>query len=117
MKLVNSRNKRHLTALLTGMLACTSVQAENPQRLACLDASECAKTVLPMLDADPNPTYALGIRRFQLDSESQVTGWQLGQRWYFGSKRGGAPNLGFVRQGKSTRVTMGTRGVELHVRF
>ena len=116
MKLVETRKRRLLATLLT-VLLCASAQAESPRGLACLDASECAGQVLPLVDTDTDAVYALGIRRFQLDSESQVTGWQLGQRWYFGSKRGGEPNVGFVRQGKSARVTMGTRGVEVHVRF
>lgn len=59
----------------------------------------------------------LDMTRQQAAGDADLVGWRVGGRWYFGSSKDGAPNPGFVREGESSRLTLGTRGLEIRVRF
>ena len=59
----------------------------------------------------------LDMTRQQAVGDVDLVGWRVGGRWYFGSSKGGTPNPGFVREGESSRLTLGTRGLEIRVRF
>lgn len=59
----------------------------------------------------------LGISTYRLKDEARLTGWQIGDRWFFGRQRGTNSNLGFVWQGDTNQFQIGREGVRWSRRF
>lgn len=101
-----------LGALL--LLAATLSHAETPnwQTHYANAASERAA----YLEVDD--TYALGVDRHDLDEHTEILGWQLGQRWYFGRQDGIDSGLTFVwQQNERQQVSVSKDGLRLTRRF
>lgn len=61
--------------------------------------------------------YSAGVDRHHLDGYTRVTGWRLGESWYFGKQRGGIGGLALVWQGDRDQMTVSTEGLRLIRRF
>ncbi len=75
-----------------------------------------ATTVEQALEIDED--YALGVDRFALDEHTEIIGWQLSQRWYFGRQDGDDSGLTFVwQQNRKQQVSVSKDGLRLTRRF
>lgn len=61
--------------------------------------------------------YALGIRRFDLDTDTEIIGWQLSQAWYLGRQDGLDSGLTLVWQGEGRQFSVSKDGLRLTKRF
>ncbi|MEM7099900.1 MAG: hypothetical protein AAF541_16655 [Pseudomonadota bacterium] len=68
-------------------------------------------------NVEVNEDYALGIGRFDLDSHTEILGWQINDRWYFGRQDGLDSGLTLVWQQSSNQVSLSKDGVRLTRRF
>lgn len=60
---------------------------------------------------------AAGVSRHNLDGFTRVTGWRLGNSWYFGKQKGGVGGLALVWQGNRDQMSLSTKGFRLTRRF
>lgn len=61
--------------------------------------------------------YALGLARFDLDAHTEILGWQVADRWYFGRQDGEDSGLTLVWQAEENQVSLSKDGVRLTRRF
>ena len=61
--------------------------------------------------------YALGIGRFDLDSHTEILGWQISNSWYFGRQDGLDSGLTLVWQRSANQVSLSKDGLRLTRRF
>lgn len=62
-------------------------------------------------------SYALGVANYYLDHATKVTGWQVGDRWFFGRQRGMDSGLTLVWQQQANQVSVSKEGVRYTRRF
>ena len=61
--------------------------------------------------------YALGIGRFDLDTHTEILGWQISDSWYFGRQDGLDSGLTLVWQSSANQVSFSKDGLRLTRRF
>ena len=61
--------------------------------------------------------YALGIGRFDLDTHTEIIGWQIADKWYFGRQDGMDSGLTLVWQQSVHQVSLSKDGLRLTKRF
>ena len=62
--------------------------------------------------------YPLGITKHELDHATEVTGWQVRERWYFGRARGEDSGLALIWQPKaSQQMSLSSDGLRFTHRF
>ena len=83
---------------------------ENPY-YAAYEQSSSLETV------EMGTDYALGIGRFDLDSHTEILGWQISNSWYFGRQDGLDSGLTLVWQRSANQVSLSKDGVRLTRRF
>jgi hypothetical protein len=59
----------------------------------------------------------LGVEHFQLDHETRMTGWKLGERWYLGRQRGEDSGLTLVWQKQRDQLSFSKDGLRFTRRF
>lgn len=92
------------------LLALTvGVHAEEPS------GAENGNTSLVGLAVDTE--YVLGLARFDLDPHTEILGWQVSDRWYFGRQDGEDSGLTLVWQAEANQVSLSKDGVRLTRRF
>lgn len=109
-------------AVLLGMPASHHAVAEVMTEAVVAPASAPAQvsvTAAPRASSrlEIDKSYALGIANFDLDHETEVTGWQVGERWFFGRQRGLDSGLTLVWQQQSNQVSVSRDGVRFTRRF
>ncbi|HEY5681314.1 MAG TPA: hypothetical protein VIS55_14690 [Pseudomonadales bacterium] len=62
-------------------------------------------------------TFGFDISQYQLDDYTEVTGWRLSDRWYFGRQKGVDSGLGFVWQDEADQMSISTNGIRFTRRF
>lgn len=62
-------------------------------------------------------TFGFDISHHQLDDFTEVTGWKLSQRWYFGRQKGADSGLAFVWQDDADQMSISTNGIRFTRRF
>ncbi len=62
-------------------------------------------------------TFGFDISQYQLDDYTEVTGWRLSDRWYFGRQKGVDSSLGFVWQDEADQMSISTNGIRFTRRF
>jgi hypothetical protein len=62
-------------------------------------------------------TFGFDISQYQLDDYTEVTGWRLSDRWYFGRQKGADSGLAFVWQDKADQMSISTNGIRFTRRF
>ena len=100
-------------ALLIGLMPSLAL-AEVPDWHTYYQATSVSQGQTLNIDED----YALGVDRFDLDEHTEVIGWQLSQRWYFGRQDGLDSGLTFVwQQNARQQVSVSKEGLRLTRRF
>ena len=61
--------------------------------------------------------YALGIVKYDLDHATQVMGWQVSDRWFFGRQKGMDSGLSLVWQQQANQVSVSKDGLRFTRRF
>ena len=98
-----------LMSLLAG-----PVSAEAPDWQAAFKANEAYRATYVSVGED----YALGINKFDVDQHTEIIGWRLSQRWYFGRQDGLDSGLTFVwQQNDQQQVSVSKDGIRLTRRF
>ncbi len=118
-----SASFRHLSkaakALLfaAALLALPGVQADEGKTAAA--AAKIEATAVPTTHrAVILKSYPMGITKYELDHATQVTGWQVADRWYFGRARGDDSGLALIWQPKaSQQMSLSSDGVRFTHRF
>ncbi len=62
-------------------------------------------------------TFGFDISQYQLDDYTEMTGWRLSDRWYFGRHEGADSGLGFVWQDDADQMSISTNGIRFIRRF
>lgn len=62
-------------------------------------------------------TFGFDISQYQLDDFTEVTGWKLSERWYFGRQKGADSGLAFVWQDDADQMSISTNGIRFIRRF
>ena len=62
-------------------------------------------------------SYALGLNRFDLDTETELIGWRISDSWYFGRQDGLDSGLTFVYQQQENQLSVSKDGLRLTRRF
>ncbi|MEM7080723.1 MAG: hypothetical protein AAF513_19050 [Pseudomonadota bacterium] len=62
-------------------------------------------------------SYALGLERYQLDSHTEMLGWQLSDSVYLGRQDGLDSGLTLVWQKQANQVSLSKDGLRLTRRF
>lgn len=103
--------RRWCGSSLAGLLLALTVSAhaEDPSGV------EYEKTSLVGLAFDT--AYALGLERFDLDPHTEILGWQVSDRWYFGRQDGEDSGLTLVWQAEASQVSFSKDGLRLTRRF
>ena len=107
--------RRTVTAVLAGCLGTlgsVSAQAEVADWREYLQ-SEAAHQQVAAVDRE----YALGINRFDLDSHTEILGWQISDSFYFGRQDGVDSGLTLVWQQRANQVSLSKDGLRLTRRF
>ena len=108
-KLLNVVGLAGLVAVLAG-----PVSAEAPDWQADYEANKAYRATYVSVGKD----YALGINRFAVDPHTEILGWQLSDRWFFGRQDGLDSGLTFVWQRNSDeQVSVSKDGIRLTRRF
>ena len=61
--------------------------------------------------------YPLGVKRFQVDHATRVTGWKVTETLYIGKQGGDGDGLALVWQGENNQVSVSPDGLRLTRRF
>lgn len=103
--------KMWIASSLTGLLLALSanVFAEDPVHL------EPESSGFVGLDFDTE--YTLGLARFDLDTHTEILGWQVSDQWYFGRQDGADSGLTLVWQEAENQVSLSKDGLRLTRRF
>ena len=64
----------------------------------------------PYWDLNQNE-YAVGVRGYGLDEDTRVIGWQLGNNFYFGRRKGENDDFGFVFKDGNTQYSLTEHGI------
>lgn len=99
--------------LVMCLLAGTAHAEPEDWRAAYAETS--AQLNMRQIALDEN--YVLGINRFDLDSHTEILGWQLSNSMYFGRQSGEDSGLTFVWQKSSNQVSLSKDGLRLTRRF
>ena len=102
------------------LLICGSVRAADYGPLLPREGGSQSIYLTPvhaLSQFDLQPDYGLGVYRHALGFRSEVIGWQLSDRWYFGRKRGGGSDYGFVWQNEENQLLLTRDGIRLTRRF
>ncbi len=62
-------------------------------------------------------SYALGIRDHDLDQFTEIIGWRLNERWYFGRQDGEDSGLTLVWQDEQDQMSLSKEGIRFTRRF
>ncbi|MGI9327113.1 MAG: hypothetical protein ACR2PZ_17980 [Pseudomonadales bacterium] len=110
-----SRPKLLGVACLLSCLTLPSIAAEPISALA-LEPSSMSATA-DGFNVRLGKAYALGVNHYHLDHETKVTGWRVGERWFFGRQRGMDSGLTLVWQKQANQVSVSKDGLRLTRRF
>jgi hypothetical protein len=115
-KNVHRRSAVTAAMLIAGFGFCSSAMVaaddSGPYRSV---ASMQAAAALDGLEVSKK--YALGINRFDLDSQTEILGWRLNDAWYFGRQDGMDSGLTLVWQQETNQVSLSKDGLRLTRRF
>ena len=108
--------KKRLGILLLGAVALIGLShgARAEERPNNAGRSAEPSSLRPVLVDD---SYALGLARFDLDAHTEILGWQVSERWYFGRQDGEDSGLTLVWQANLNQVSLSKEGVRLTHRF
>ena len=62
-------------------------------------------------------TFGFDISQYELDDYTEVTGWRLSDRWYFGRQKGVESGLAFIWQDNADQMSISTNGIRFTRRF
>ena len=93
-----------VAAVLLGGVLSLSAYAEDPTYLA-------QSNDLESLTVETD--YALGLAKYDLDTHTELLGWQVSERWYFGRQDGEDSGLTLVWQSNTNQVSLSKDGVRL----
>ena len=99
-----------VTVLFT-LLGPLSAAADESWQSYYLNAANQAELV------EVSKDYVLGINRFDLDSHTEILGWQISDSWYFGRQDGLDSGLTLVWQQSANQVSVSKDGLRLTRRF
>jgi hypothetical protein len=104
---------------VTFALDVPAVGAEAPAGLVMSIGSEFGHTEEDqrLVTMELGKSYAVGIHRFKLDHRTEVLGWRLSEKWYFGRQRGDDSGLTLVWQQQRNQVSLSRDGVRVTHRF
>lgn len=109
------RLKQIQTALVVlGALLAPLAQGEVVDWRAAY-ASTQASAEMDRLDVEQR--YALGISRYDLDSHTDMIGWQLSNSVFFGRQGGEESGIALVWQREASQVSLSKEGLRLTRRF
>ena len=77
------------------LVSCVAAAAEDGERLR----------------VDVKQTYGSGVVTYQIDRNTQLTGWRMSDRWFFGRVRSDDTDFGFVWQGKANQFVIDKEGL------
>jgi hypothetical protein len=100
-------------ALVTSVFAIPAV-ADEQQASGYLPASY---PIAALGGVQVKKAYALGIGRFDLDTQTEIIGWRLNDTWYFGRQDGLDSGLTLVWHQNDKQVSLSKDGVRLTRRF
>lgn len=104
----------HTCLVFNAVLSATNSFAEAPDWQVTYEQRLASQTGRLEIDAD----YVFGIDRFDTDQYTEIIGWQLGDRWYFGHQDGLDSGLTFVwQQNRGQQVSVSKDGLRLTRRF
>lgn len=108
---------RTLLAMVTGWLALAggNLAFADPVTVATTAAAPADTTAIRSIRAEKS--YALGIANYYLDHDTKVTGWRVGERWFFGRQRGMDSGLTLVWQLQANQLSLSKDGVRFTRRF
>jgi hypothetical protein len=94
--------------LLIGSIAVILAMGNAANALADEEAADSLKL---------EETFGFDISQYQLDDYTEVTGWRLSDRWYFGRQKGVESSLAFVWQDDADQMSISTNGIRFTRRF
>ena len=102
------------TLAMAGLtLVCGAVYAEPPDWKSFYLEDKAQRADHIAVDED----YALGLSRYDLDSHTEIIGWQLRNSLYFGRQDGLDSGLTLVWQQEANQVSLSKDGLRLTRRF
>ncbi len=96
----------------TSILGTVGAQAEVADWREYLQ-TEAAHQQVAAVDRE----YVLGIDRFDIDSHTEILGWQISDSFYFGRQDGMDSGLTLVWQQRANQVSLSKDGLRLTRRF
>ena len=105
---------KNLAAACVTFMAASAAHAEAPDWQTTYEEGKLTRATYVPVDEE----YALGIDRFDLDRHTEIIGWRLSDRWYFGRQDGLDSGLTFVwQQNDQQQVSVSKDGIRLTRRF
>ena len=103
-----------LCVVVVAVVSTANSVAASADWQAAYDQRFAAQAGWHEIDAD----YVLGIDRFDTDQYTEIIGWQIGPRWYFGRQDGLDSGLTVVwQQNRRQQVSVSKEGLRLTRRF
>ena len=78
---------------------------------------EVAQKAESLEEVGVSKDYVLGINRFNLDEHTEVLGWKLSEKIYFGRQDGLDSGLTLVWQERANQISLSKEGLRLTRRF